>query len=97
MDEVGKKFEIGLFNGRNNCTLWQCMMKNLLTRSLLKWVGKILRVVWIIQWALHRRSIMMFLRSRFSRNLFGIEMKTDRRVHLNYCNWLMNQKKRIWM
>ena len=39
MDEVGEKFEIGLFNERNNCTLWQSMMKNLLARSLLKGVG----------------------------------------------------------
>ena len=45
MDEVGKKFEIGLFNGRNICTLWHSMMKNLLIRRLLKWVGMILRVV----------------------------------------------------
>ena len=95
MDEVGQKFEIGLFNERNNCTLWQSTMKNLLARSLLKWVGMKLRAVWIIRWALHRRSIMMFLRSSFSRNLFGIEMKTDRRVRLNCLNWLMNQLKNL--
>ena len=38
---------------------------------------------------------MMFLRSCFSKTLFGIEMKTDRRVHLNYFNWLMNQLKNL--
>ena len=49
MDEVGEKFEIGLFNGRNNGTLWQSTRKNLLTRSLLKWVSMKLRAVWIIR------------------------------------------------
>ena len=38
---------------------------------------------------------MTFLRSSFSRNLFGFEIKTDRRVRMNYLNWLMNQLKNL--
>ena len=47
------------------------------------------------QWALNQRSIMIFLRGYFSRNLFDFEMKTDRRVRLNYLIWLMNQIKNL--
>ena len=33
----------------------------------------------------------MFLRSCFSRDLFGFEIQTDRRFRINYLNWLMNK------
>ena len=95
MDEVGEKFEIGLFNGKKQLYLMAEYDEEFVGKKSTK-VGRY-EITCGLDYTVGLAPEINYdvLEKLFFKKFVRIEMKTDRRVRLNCLNWLMNQLKNL--